>query len=202
MNRNTKTKTAPILFVLIACLLAAPVTLAGGKSKGSKKAKKFPQVDLSGYSVLYLEDFELADPKVARAKKERKRDRAETMTRWFPDFINSNLAPETFEAVHRGPANGDQGAVILRGRILRYKPGSAAARAMMAGAGKAKLQLEIKVIDAASGDELATFPINRLWAWGGMLGASRGIEEIQQNVGYQLSRYLEQCRQGQLNARK
>jgi hypothetical protein len=197
MRSNSK---ITVLAVLVALSLAGSAAWAGGKPKGSKKAEKFPHVDLSSYSVLYLEDFELADPKVA--KKEKKRHRAETMTRWFPDFIDNTIDRESFPEIRRGSADGEEGAVILRGRILRYKRGSAAARAMMAGAGKAKLKLEVSVVDAGSGEELVTFPVNRMWAWGGILGASKGIEDIQENVGYQLSRYLEQCRSGETTARR
>jgi hypothetical protein len=83
---------------------------------------------------------------------------------------------------------------VLRGRITQYKPGSAAGRAMLAGVGAARLDFEAVLVDAATGAELARFADERSWSWGGVVGASGGIDTIEQNLAYELALYLERCR--------
>ena len=99
----------------------------------------------------------------------------------------------------REPAQERLGAIALQANITTYKPGSRAARFMMAGAGKAKLQMVVKIVEADTGKEVVSFPINRTWAWGGAMGGGKGIEDIDENVATELAIYLKKCKLGQWN---
>ncbi|HUF78917.1 MAG TPA: DUF4410 domain-containing protein, partial [Thermoanaerobaculia bacterium] len=74
--------------------------------------------------------------------------------------------------------------------ITQYKPGSAVARGIVAGAGAARMDFAVRLVDAASGEEVAGFADERSYSWGGAMGAAGGIETIEQNVAYELALYL------------
>lgn len=83
---------------------------------------------------------------------------------------------------------------ILRGKFTQYKPGSDTARLMIAGAGAAHLEMELELVDGGAQSRLAALPVDRTWAWGGAAGASRGIEEMEKNLAYELAIYLQRAR--------
>ncbi len=149
---------------------------------------KWPRADLAAYQVLVIEDFAMADPEAAERKKTYL---VETAPKRIPDQVVRELGSGVFAEVLRGaPAEPRPGALLLRARITQYKPGSETARLMVAGAGAAHLEMTSELVDADSGRTLAVLPADRTWAFGGMLGAARGIEEMERNVAYELALYL------------
>ena len=86
---------------------------------------------------------------------------------------------------------------MLKAQITQYKPGSETARLMIAGAGSSQLEMDAQLVDAESGREIARFSVDRTWAWGGTLGASRGIEEMERNLAYELALYLRRAKTGE-----
>ncbi len=166
----------------------------GTQSKREEHIAKWRLADLAQHSVLYIEDFVMADPK---AGERTKTTRVAVVPRYLPDQVRDILGEGVFEQVRReAPAGPSAGAVILRGRITQYKPGSDTARLMVAGAGSAKLDFEATLIDGESGAELARVAGERTWAWGGAAGASRGIGDLEKNVAYELALYLKRCKLG------
>lgn len=84
-----------------------------------------------------------------------------------------------FESVESAAAaRGLEGECLVSGRITKYKPGSRVARAILIGLGAASLEGDVKVTDAAGSRTLLTVPFDKIWAWGGVVGASKGIEEM------------------------
>lgn len=75
-------------------------------------------------------------------------------------------------------ARGLERECLVSGDITKYKPGSRVARAILIGLGAASLEGNVKVTDAGSGKELLNAPFSKLWAWGGVIGASKGIEDM------------------------
>lgn len=162
--------------------------VAGPKGAREDHIAKWPQVDLAAYDVLIIEDFEMADPKAADRAKEYL---VSSAPKRLPDQVAKNVGEGAFAEVRRGAAGEPVvGAVVLTARITQYKPGSETARLMIAGAGSAQLELEARLVDAATGKELTRFAADRTWAWGGALGASRGIEEMERNLAYEMAVYL------------
>ena len=165
---------------------------ATGRGERERHIAKWPQVDLAAYSAIYVEDFEMRDPKAAERAKEHLVDTAPGR---LASQLVQNLAQGPFEQVHRGGPDGAvEGALVLRGQITQYKPGSAGARLMFAGAGAARLDFAVQLVDVASGKELASFADERSWGWGGAMGAAGGIETIEQNVAYELTLYLKRSK--------
>lgn len=160
--------------------------------KREENVSRWPKVDLAPYGTLFVEDFAMADPKAGERKKEYL---VESAPQRLPDMVVKNVGTAAFEEVVRGtPAEPREGSVILRAKITQYKPGSETARLMVAGAGSAQLEMSAELVDAASGKSLVQLPVDRTWAWGGILGASRGIEEMERNVAYELGLYLQRMR--------
>jgi hypothetical protein len=160
--------------------------------KREENVARWPKVDLASYGTLFVEDFPMADPKAAERKKGYL---VESAPQRLADMVAKNVGTAAFAEVVRGtPPEAREGAVILRAKITQYKPGSETARLMIAGAGSAQLEMAAELVDAASAKSLVQLPIDRTWAWGGILGASRGIEDMERNVAYELGLYLQRSR--------
>lgn len=148
----------------------------------------WPQVDLEPYAILCIEDFVMADPEARNVEKEYL---VESVPARLAKFVVTDLGPGVFDEVRQGVAcEAAPGVAVLRGRILKYKPGSETARAIIAGAGSAQLEVQVTLVNGEAGDTLAQFDAKGLWAWGGELGASRGIQDLEKNVAYEMASYL------------
>jgi hypothetical protein len=165
---------------------------ATGRGERERHVASWPRADLAGYSVLYVENFAMTDP---RAGERTQGHLVETAPGRIASLLVQNLPRGLFGEVRRGaPEGAAAGAVVLRGEITQYKPGSAAARFVVAGAGAARLDFAVALVDAASGAEIVRFGDERSYGWGGVMGAAGGIESIEQNLAYELALYLERCR--------
>lgn len=163
----------------------------GSEKKREAHIAAWPKTDLAAFSILCIETFAMADPKAAARTKEYL---VETAPARLRDMIARNLA-EAFSEVRSGDAcEAAPGVAVLRGRFTQYKPGSDTARLMVAGAGSAHLEMDLELVDAASQARLAALPVDRTWAAGGVIGASRGIEEMEKNLAYELAIYLRRAR--------
>jgi hypothetical protein len=159
-----------------------------------KSVGSWPHADLAPYSVLYVEDLALTDPK---ADKRHETSQVITAGSRIADLVDRQLRDDLFDEVRReSPSEPVEGAVILRGELTQYKPGSRVARGLLIGTSNAHMDFAMHVVDAATGDELATFSANRVWAWGGYAGMNTGIEEMEEALAYELSVYLEECKTG------
>jgi len=181
--------------LLCLCLAAFAAPAFAGKKKREKHVDKWPQTDLSAYSVLYIETFEMTDPKAAERKKVVQ---VKSAPKRLSDYVEEVLEPGVFDEVHRGPLEQPApGTVVLAGEITQYKPGSRFGRAMLAGAGSAHMDFVVHLVDGQDGTELTSFSAERTWAWGGIYGATKGVEDIEQNVAYELALYLQRCKSGE-----
>jgi hypothetical protein len=152
----------------------------------------WPKADLAGFASLCVEPFTMADPNADRVKRQYMVD---TAPQRIADLVLAELGQAAFPTVRSEATCGAAaGTVVLRGRVTQYKPGSDTARLMLAGAGSAQLEMVVDVVDAASNTTLARLDPKGLWAWGGALGASRGIADLEKNVAYEIAAWLRQGR--------
>ena len=92
--------------------------------------------------------------------------------------LGSDFGP-IFKSVEMAPAaRGLDHECVIRGAITKYKPGSRFARAVLIGLGAASLEGSVTIQDAATGNTLLTAPFDKLWAWGGIVGASKGMDDM------------------------
>lgn len=164
----------------------------GTLAKREEHIAEWPRVDLGAYSVLCIDDFRMADPKAGtRTKADQVTSAPERLAR----EVARALPDDLFDEVRRGSSDAaEEGMVVLRLEITQYKPGSRMARGMFAGAGSAHLDFTGHLVDAMSGEELATFSGKRTWGWGGARGQSFGIEEMEDNVAHEISLYLQRSK--------
>jgi hypothetical protein len=190
MLMSKKTRLFTLVLVTLVVLVSWEPVFAGQK-KREKKAASWPAVDLTPYSILYVEDVQVTDPKAGKRKNV-------AMLKSAPERIEGYLVATVeeglFEEVRQSPMEPVSGAVALKVELTQYKPGSAFGRAMLAGVGSAHLDFKATLIDAATGERLTSFSGEKTWAWGGAYGMSRGIEELEQNLAVELALYLKRCK--------
>jgi len=152
----------------------------------------WPKFDLATYPSLCVEPFVMADPKAGERKQQYL---VESAPQRIVGLVLEELGTMAFATVHKEVACGDAAdTVVLRGHITQYKPGSDVARLMIAGAGNAQIEIRVELVAAQSGQLLVAFEPKGLWAWGGGVGASRGISDLEKNVAYEVAAYLKQAR--------
>lgn len=188
--RMKKTSVLTLVIFTFTVLLAGDAAFAGSK-KREKRAASWPAVDLSPYSILYVEDFTITDPKAGQRKKVVMLKSAPAR---IADYLVETVDDGLFEEIRREPMEPSGDAVALNVEITKYKPGSAFGRAMIAGAGSAHLDFKASLVEAETGKRLTSFSGKKTWAWGGVYGMSRGIEELEQNLALELALYLKRCK--------
>jgi len=86
-----------------------------------------------------------------------------------------------FEDVHFSDSKIDQVKphhLFIKGTIDKYEPGSPFWRSILIGLGAAKFDGQMIIIDANSQEILLNAPISKLWAWGGLLGLNKDIDDM------------------------
>jgi len=68
--------------------------------------------------------------------------------------------------------------LVVQGKILKYDPGSKAARFILIGLGAGKLELEVAFVNAATGETIEQFSTSGEIMAGGLMGASMDIEDM------------------------
>jgi len=170
----------------------AETTKATNLDRRAKHIAAWPKVDLQPFTELCLEPFVMADPKAADRKQEYL---VESAPQRIVTLLLEELGTTAFTAVRQeASCAAAPGAVTLRARITQYKPGSDAARLLIAGAGSAQIEMVVTLDDAAAAKRLVDFEAKGLWAWGGAAGTSRGISDLEKNVAYEVASYLKQSR--------
>jgi hypothetical protein len=167
-------------------------TKATALRRRAEHVARWPKVDLAAYPALCVEPFVMADPKAEEKKKQYLVDSAPQR---LAELVLEELGPSAFSSVLKAGACGNAtDTVVLRARISQYKPGSDTARFMFAGAGSAQIEMQVSLVAAHSGETLVLFEPMGTWAWGGAVGAARGISELEKNVAYEVAAYLRQAR--------
>ncbi len=88
--------------------------------------------------------------------------------------------------------------VILEGTIRLYRPGNAELRGLLAGLGSVGFEGDVTLRDPADGRVLWTAPFDKLWAWGGVLGASKTIDHVVGEVSVAITKTVALWKQGNL----
>ncbi len=100
--------------------------------------------------------------------------------------------PTMFREVSSAPSNQPT-ELLVQGKILKYNPGSKAARFVLIGLGAGKLELEVMFVNAATGETIEHFSTSGEIMAGGLMGASMGIEDMinsaSKKIVQRLSRY-------------
>jgi len=69
--------------------------------------------------------------------------------------------------------------LLVRVRFTRYEKGNAFARFMLAGLGQMHIDAMVTLINKDNNNILGKYKVTKTFAWGGIYGGSRGIEDIE-----------------------
>jgi hypothetical protein len=163
-------------FALLATMLLGSILSVGCTSTSSTQASALKttgaKVDLSSYQTATVIPFTQASTRPADQN---------AGSRFAMDIaarLKSDFGPLFTEVQMKDQPTGAPNELIVAGNIRSYKPGSRFGRAMLIGVTPAVFKADLILKDGASGKELLTAPIDKLWAWGGLMGAGKGIEEM------------------------
>ncbi len=169
----TQQLSRPALVVVMA---AATLTLGACASSQSTKAKTL-KTDGAIADVRECEHVTVAPFSVPSGGKA---DASTGIS--FSQDIAARLANDfgpIFQSVETGRTpRGLDRECMVSGAITKYQPGSKVARFILIGLGAASFEGTLNVVDGATNRSLMTAPFDKLWAWGGIAGASKGIEEM------------------------
>jgi hypothetical protein len=168
------------------------VVLTGCASPNSRKAKPLqttvaPGVDFKAYRTATMVPFSLSDTNHADLSVGAK------LSQDIGDRLKYDFG-DLFAEVRHGTPLGKPDEVIISGKVTKYKPGSKTARFMLAGLGAASLEGELVIKQGDNEQVVMTAPFDKLWAWGGGAGASKGIEEMLTEVAAASAKTIAQAR--------
>lgn len=157
-------------FLLLGSLVT--VLLAEGCASTNCQFKATDaSVDLARYETCYIADAVNADGAVVPTN----------IAALTGDRIASELRGRgTFATTLRQPPTDDREYLHVKTAYKNYQPGSRVARGILIGLGAADLRIDVQLMDGKSGRPLATSQVEEFWGWGGAMGMSRGIEEMQE----------------------
>lgn len=177
----------------LACVLGSGCT-----TTSSTKAKPLADTDGSATPVNALADCDnltvlaFSVPAGSKATPEIMRAYADDLAK----RLGTDFGP-LFQSVQS--ADGPRGLArecVLSGKVTKYKPGSRVARGMYAtliGLGIASLEGSVTVTDA-SGKELLSSPFDKLWAWSGVMGIAKGMDDMQKEVAAAIASTVAQAK--------
>lgn len=83
--------------------------------------------------------------------------------------------------------------LVLRVKFTVYEEGNRFARFMLAGLGSMQIHAQVEIVDAKSGNLLTSGEAGKTFAWGGVYGASRGIEDLEKDFAKEVVKGLRQA---------
>lgn len=179
---------------LFAIMASAPalVLFTGCASPGSRNAKPLamaitPGADLKAHRIATLVPFDVMDTNRSDVSVGAK------LSQDIGDRLKYDFG-DLFTEVRNGPPLGKADEMVIGGKVTKYRPGSKFGRFMMAGVGAASLEGEMVVKQGDTGQVLMSAPFDKLWAWGGGAGASKGIEEMLTEVAAASAKTIAEAR--------
>ena len=159
------------MMILLLGIVAASCASTQSTRAATLTPRMSADADLRTYRVATVTAFDVATGKKIEPSVGL-RFATDIATRLQKDF------GELFADVRTAAPLGNSDEIVITGLIKTYRPGSRFGRAMMAGLGSARFEGDLIVKRATDGSVVLTAPFNKLWAWGGVIGASKGIEEM------------------------
>jgi hypothetical protein len=80
--------------------------------------------------------------------------------------------------------------LILRIKLTVYEEGNRFARFMLAGLGSMQIHAQVEIAESKSGNLLTSGEAGKTFAWGGVYGASVGIEDLEKDFAKEVVKGL------------
>ena len=167
------TQRRPVVAVSSVALFTSILLGSGCASTQLALKQTDASVDLKKYTTCYVADTTSAEGVVVPT----------SVLKITGDRIASELrGRDAFETVVReAPADNAQ-CLNVQTVYTSYRPGSRMLRGLLIGLGTADLKVEVQLQDLQDGRQLAEGKVHEYWGWGGLLGASKGIEGMQDSA--------------------
>jgi hypothetical protein len=170
-----KRSIMPVTLALLAFVFSGCTTTDPTKSSTHAeplKANEDAKIDLTKYQIATVVPFSVAqgkdiDPSVGA------KFASDIAVRLQYDFGS------LFQEVRQAAPLNQTNELVVGGTITAYKPGDKFARAMLIGLGAASFKGELTLKDATGKQIVLDAPFDKLWAWGGWLGATKDIEDME-----------------------
>jgi len=170
---------SPVFLVLVSGTIACIDVATRQELRLERAVEKMPKVDLSSYSVLYIEDFEITDPSAFRKMTPVQLEYGRGI---LPDFVRHWLTysrDAVFFDVKREPVKPEQGSLVLQGEMERYGTG-------LSGS---SLRVSVRLVDPNTRERIVVFSITR--------SSSSSLVDVERLVGRELAEYLIRCKGGE-----
>lgn len=91
-------------------------------------------------------------------------------------------ASDRFKEINPTRTDPHVPVLLVTVRLTKYEKGSAVARAMLAGLGRIHISALVSLTDWNSRETLGEYEVSKTFAWGGIYGASRDVDDVE--VGF------------------
>ena len=159
------------------CIIAVMLLTGCGTTSLSLKAD--PQANLVQYKSLSIQTAAADGVVITDLAQNRIKDRLKAE-------ISSGCCPNRFASINTDTVR--PGDLLLVLKFTKYDEGNRFARAMLAGLGAMKIDAEVEVKDAVSGNGICKGAVGKSFAWGGMYGAMTGIEDVEKDFAKEIGR--------------
>jgi hypothetical protein len=184
----------------ILALFAIILSLAGCGTTSSlaSNPKASGNIDLTANSRLLVTDFaDEASSKAAPEVRPIVKLKVEAALKSLPDQIASTVTDRgAFKEVSRAEVlpSPDASMLVMRGAVTQWEDGNPAMRMLIGfGAGNARFDARIELLDGGSGEVLGTWIVDKnSWALGGAIAATQSPETFipgaAKSIGDELSK--------------
>jgi hypothetical protein len=136
------------------------------------------QVNLAQYKSLSIQTAAAEGVVITELAQTRIKDRIKAEV--------SSTCPKHFEDIYTDAAHPE--GLLLTLNFTKYDEGNRFARAMLAGLGAMKINADVTIKDGQSGNAICNGEAGKSFAWGGMVGAMTGIEDVEKDFAKEISR--------------
>jgi hypothetical protein len=151
-------------------------------------------IQAGNYTILTVMPFTLSEDAAQADKKFGENFSGDIVARFRSDY------PALFQDVRWNKSNRVPNEAILEGTIKVYKPGSRTARFLVGPfVGASSFEGDFVLKDAKDGRIIFAAPFDKLWAWGGMLGTHKTIENMISETAVAITKTVALWKQGQLD---
>ena len=163
-------------FLVLFCLVGALLTGCGTTTLSLKPES---QVNFAEYRSLSIQT-RIADGVIL----------SETAQNRIKDFIKTEInygcCPKRFDNIYTDATH--PGDLLLVLNFTQYDEGNRFARLMLAGLGAMKINADVEVKDGKTTNLICKGEAGKSFAWGGIYGASTGIEDVEKMFAKEVSR--------------
>ena len=104
------------------------------------------------------------------------------------DLVKAEILECCAQRFERGTAEPND--LLLKVKFTVYEEGNRFARLMLAGLGSMQIHAQVEIVDTKSGNLLTSGEAGKTFAWGGVYGASIGIEDLEKDFAKEVVKGL------------